>query len=162
MTPYTLLEALKDFIQNETKDLVLPVRVERGRTGPKERPPEIHLMRLPNKEAQTKQIPYILIQFIKSEDDQQPGEDVQSKYWVRIIAAAYAENESDGALSVMNVLTRIRIALLRAGIIGKQFILRPPLESIIYPDSTPPYYLGEMISVWRVPGIESEVENLWH
>lgn len=162
MTPFTLLDALKQFIESETKDLILPVRVDRNGTGPKERAPEVHLMRLPKKDDQTKKIPYVLLQFIKSEDDHQPGERVQSKCWVRIIAATYAEDESEGSLAVLNVLTRIRLALLRAGIIGKQFILRPPLEVIVYPDSTPPYYLGEMMSVWGAPGIESEVENLWH
>ena len=58
--------------------------------------------------------------------------------WVRIIAATYAENEDEGALSVLNVLTRIRLAMLRAGIVGRQFVLRPPLEMIVYPDSTAP------------------------
>lgn len=53
MTPFVLLDELKKFVEAETKDLLLPVRLERGSTGPKERAPEVFTMRL--KKAQKKQ-----------------------------------------------------------------------------------------------------------
>lgn len=160
MTPFILLDELKKFVEAETHDLILPVRVDRNSKEPKERAPDVYIMRLKNKADKTQKIPYILLQLIKSEDSQPEGKELCCESWVRIIAATYAENEDEGALAVLNVLTRIRLALLRAGIIGKQFVLRPPLEMIIYPDSTPPYYLGEMMSVWRTPKMESEA-RLW-
>lgn len=160
MTPFVLLEELKKFIEAETKDLLLPVRMERDSTEPKERIPEVYVMRLKNKAENTKKIPYILLQFIKSEDSHPEGKTVCCESWVRIIAATYGENEDEGALAVLNILTRIRLALLRTGMVGKQFILSPPLETIVYPDSTAPYYLGEMMTVWRMPKMESEV-TLW-
>lgn len=160
MTPVILLEEIKKFIEAELKDLILPVRVEKNGTEPKERTPEVHIMRLKNKTDKTQKIPYILLQFLKSEDGQPEGQNVQSESWVRIVVAAYSENEYDGVLCVLNILTRLRLAFLRAGIIGKQFLLRPPLETIVYPDQTPPYYFGEAMTVWRTPGIESECE-LW-
>ena len=160
MTPFVLLDELKKFIEAETKDLLLPVRLERGSTGPKERAPEVFTMRLKKSADKTNKVPYVILQFIKSEDSQEPGQPVRCKSWVRIIAATYAESEDEGALSVLKVLTRIRLAMLRAGIVGRQFVLRPPLEMIVYPDSTAPYYLGEMMSVWSMPKMESEV-NLW-
>lgn len=80
---------------------------------------------------------------------------------MRIIAATYSEDESEGATCVLNLLTRIRIALLKDGVIGERYMLIPPLEMIVYPDSTAPYYLGEMMTEWKMPIIESEVQKVW-
>ena len=60
MTPLDLLDAMKAFIEKETKDLILPVRVDRKSGEHKERPPEVYTMRLPDKDAETKRIPYVL------------------------------------------------------------------------------------------------------
>lgn len=80
---------------------------------------------------------------------------------VRIVAATYSEDESEGAMCVLNLLTRIRVALLKDGVVGGQFVLKSPLEMIVYPDSTAPYYLGEMMTKWTMPIIESEVQQIW-
>ena len=74
---------------------------------------------------------------------------------------AWAEDESEGAMCVLNLLTRIRVALLKDGVVGGQFVLKSPLEMIVYPDSTAPYYLGEMMTTWAMPIIESEVQQIW-
>lgn len=161
MTPLELLDALKAFIEQKTKDIILPVRVDRKSGESKERPAEVHKMRLPDKDAETQRIPYILLQYIKSTDTQEEGQRPESNCMIRIVVATYSENGEDGALCVLNLLTRIRIALLRDGVIAERFMLKPPLEMIVYPDSTPPYYLGEMMTEWRMPIIESEVQNVW-
>lgn len=161
MTPLELLDALKAFVEEETKDLILPVRVDRKSGGNKERPPEVYKMRLPNKDAETKRIPYVLLQYIKSTDSQEPGEFPESVCMVRIVAATYSEDGEEGAQCVLNLLTRIKIAFLRDGLIAERFLLQQPIEMIVYPDSTPPYYLGEMITQWRMPIIESEVQKVW-
>ena len=57
MTPNILLERLKEFVEANTRDLILEVRVKKGETGPKERAAEVYTMRLPDKDAETKQIP---------------------------------------------------------------------------------------------------------
>lgn len=59
MTPLELLDALKAYIENETRDLLLPVRVDRKSGKNNERPAEIHTMALPNKNAETERIPYL-------------------------------------------------------------------------------------------------------
>lgn len=161
MTPVELLKRLKEFVEEETKDLILSVKVKDGGDGPKERAPEVHIMRLPDKEAETKQIPYILLQFIKGTDTQESGERPDSECSVRIVVATYSEDGGAGALDVLNVITRIRVALLKAGVVGEQFLLKPPIEYIVYPDSTAPYYLGEMMTLWEMPIIEREVQKVW-
>ena len=161
MTPLELLDALKAFIEENTKDILLPVRVDRKSGEAKERPAEVYKMRLPTKDAETKRIPYVLLQYIKSTDAQTVGEPPESSCMVRIVAATYSEDGEEGALCVLNLLTRIRIAFLRDGVIAERFMLKPPIEMIVYPDSTPPYYLGEMMTEWRMPIVESEVQKVW-
>ena len=56
MTPLELLDALKAFIEENTKDILLPVRVDRKSGEAKERPAEVYKMRLPTKDAETKRI----------------------------------------------------------------------------------------------------------
>lgn len=104
---------------------------------------------------------YLLLQYIKSTDTQEQGQDPESECTVRIVAATYSEDESEGAMCVLNLLTRIRVALLKDGVVGGQFVLKSPLEMIVYPDSTAPYYLGEMMTTWAMPIIESEVQQIW-
>lgn len=161
MTPLELLDALKAFIEENTKDILLPVRVDRKSGEAKERPAEVYKMRLPTKDAETKRIPYVLLQYIKSTDTQTAGQPPESSCMVRIVAATYSEDGEEGAMCVLNLLTRIRVALLRDGVIAERFMLKPPVEMIVYPDSTPPYYLGEMMTEWRMPIVESEVQKVW-
>ena len=66
MTPLQLLDALEAFVKQETKDILLPVRVDRKSGENKERAAEVYKMRLPNKTAQTERVPYLLLQYIKS------------------------------------------------------------------------------------------------
>jgi len=174
MTPIVLLDRLKEFIQENTGDIILAVRPVKNKTlptpGPKpkskpepeeitHRAAEVHLMRLPDKDAETNRVPYILLQYLTGKDAHEPGEQPDSESRVRIIIATYSENDSEGALDVLNVLTRIRNALLKAGVIGNQFLLRKPLEYMVYPDDTQPYFFGEMISIWEMPKIKREVNT---
>ena len=48
MTPLELLDALEAFVKQETKDILLPVRVDRKSGENKERAAEVYKMRLPN------------------------------------------------------------------------------------------------------------------
>ena len=50
MTPTVLLEAMKAYIQEKTKDILLPVRSKRGEEAG-DRPPNVFLMNLPKKEG---------------------------------------------------------------------------------------------------------------
>lgn len=159
MTPVILLDNLEEFVKEKTKDIKLQVRVrgpERGQE--KERAADVYKMRLPKKEDQIEKVPYILLQFLTGKDGEvQEGSACQ----IRIVVAAYAENDSMGAYDVLNVLLRIRSELHKTGIIGGYFALKKPLEYLVYPDSTQPYFLGEMITNWSIPEIKREVEAIW-
>lgn len=159
MTPVILLDNLEEFVKEKTKDIKLQVRVRKPeREQEKERAADVYKMRLPKKEDQIEKIPYILLQFLTGKDGEvQEGNTCQ----IRIVVAVYAEDDSMGGYDVLNVLLRIRSELQKVGIIGGYFALKKPLEYIVYPDSTQPYFLGEMITNWSIPGIKREVEAIW-
>lgn len=157
MTPVLLLDNLEEFVKDKTKDIKLQVRV-RKLEQEKERAADVYKMRLPKKEDQTEKVPYILLQFLTGKDGEvQEGSTCQ----IRIVVATYAENDSMGAYDVLNVLLRIRSELQKTRIIGGYFVLEKPLEYLVYPDSTQPYFLGEMITNWSIPEIKREVEAIW-
>ena len=157
MTPVILLDNLEEFVKEKTKDIKLQVRVRKPEQE-KERAADVYKMRLTKKEDQTEKVPYILLQFLTGKDGEvQEGSACQ----IRIVVATYAENDRMGAYDVLNVILRIRSELQKAGIIGGYFALKKPLEYIVYPDSTQPYFLGEMITNWSIPEIKREVEAIW-
>lgn len=163
MTPINLIDALKEFIEEQVKDIFLSVRTKGENAPPQSRAAGVYKMRLPDKDSETKLVPYILLQFLTGKDAQEPGNDPESECKVRIVVATYSEDGGVGAYDVLNVITRIRVALLKTGIIAEQFLLKleSPLEYIVYTDDTAPYYLGEMITTWELPAIEREVQNTW-
>lgn len=162
MTPVILLECLKDFVEDTTKNMKLQARV-RGNNPEeqKEKRPEVFLMRLPNREAKQTRVPYILLQLLTGKDDQQERQPPESTAQIRVVACTYSEDESTGAMDVMNVIMRLRSELQKAGIIGERFVLQHPLEYLIYPDDTAPYFFGEMILNFSIPTIKREVEEIW-
>lgn len=162
MTPIILLDRLEEFVKKVTGDIKLQVKVRNlNPEEEKERAANVYKMRLPKKEDQVQQIPYILLQFINGKDDKKEKEPEESMCAVRIVIATYSEDGGQGAYDLLNVILRIRSELEKAGIIGGQFVLQKPLEYIVYPDSTEPYYLGEMITNWSIPTIKREVEEIW-
>jgi len=160
VTAIDLLDSLKDFIENCTQDMLLSVRQKPSETEIILKPPEVHKMRLPKKDDKTKRVPYILLQFLTGKDMQPPGVDPSSECNIRIVVATYSENESEGSMDLLNVLSRVRLSLLKAGVVGGCFEIKKPLEFMAYPDETAPYYLGEMITLWDMPAVEREA-TLW-
>lgn len=159
MTPIDLLTSLKTFIEECTKDIILQTRATKGEQ--KQRAAEVHLMKLPDVEAETKKIPYILLQLLTGQDEEDKGEPRSSECKIRVIVATYSEDGGEGALDVLNVITRIRMKLLKESVVAERYILKMPLEYMVYPEDTAPYHLGEMMLIFSIPAIEREVQVIW-
>ncbi len=159
MNRVILLNRLKDFTLEVTKDLLMPVKIQSKTDSKTERTAEVHLMRLPDSKAAHKKAPYVLHQFITGADQQTPGSRDTSTATVRSIFCVYSDNEEEGGMILLNLMERLRIALLRQRVIGDQFTLdlEAKLETLCYPDDTAPYFAGEMVSVWKLPTVEREV-----
>lgn len=162
MTPVFLLENLQQFIKAKTADIILPVRTRTGSNEVKERAVEVYKMGLPEPDDVQQKVPYILVKFLTGADEKKPGEPEEGSCKVRIIFAVYSENGQDGPLALLNLILRVRSELKRAGTIGGgQFVLNLPLEYIVYQDTTPPYYMGEMITNWSIPVVQRDVTEIF-
>lgn len=160
MTAIELLFQLKLFTEDAVSELLLPVRMQKDDDEPPPpRPADVYLMRLPDSKAATKKAPYIIHQVITGSDSQQEGERERGIAAVRTIFCVYSEDEQAGGMLLLNLMERLRIALLRQVVIGDQFQLdlRNNFDRLIYPDDTAPYYAGEMMSNWIMPSVEREV-----
>lgn len=161
MTPIILLDDLQKFIEENTADILLEVKVRTGPATEKERAAKVYKLALPEKDDNTQQIPYILLKVLTGADEKKDNQPKSSDVRVRMIIATYSQNEKQGQLALLNLILRIRERLQKQHIIGGRFCLEYPFEYIIYQDTTPPYYLGEIMTTWSIPSIEREVQETW-
>lgn len=161
MTPIILLDDLQKFIKENTADILLEVKVRTGTATEKERAAKVYKMGLPEKDDSTQQIPYILLKVLTGEDGKEDLQPKSSKVRVRMLVAVYSQDGERGPLALLNLILRIRERLQKQHIIGERFCLEYPFEYIIYQDTTPPYYLGEIMTIWSIPTIEREVREIW-
>lgn len=160
MTPVFLMECLQTFLQEKTKDIILPVRIRTGSNEAKERAAEVFKMGLPQEDDAMQKVPYILIKFLTGEDEKEKGQPKESNCKIRLIFTVYNEDGQDGPLSLLNLILRVRSELQKAEVIGGQFALQMPLEYIVYQDTTPPYYMGEIMTNWSIPTIQRDIGTI--
>lgn len=161
MNRIDLLHSLKAFSELATKDILMPVSVQKGDTKQRDRAAEVHLMRLPDSSSARKKAPYIIHQLITAKDQQNEGQWPEATAQVRSICCVYNANEEEGALMLLNLVERLRIALLRNVVIGDRYELdlKSGLEALYYPDDTAPYFMSEMVSTWKLPPVQREVRE---
>ncbi len=161
MTPVVLLDDLQKFIEENTKDILLEVKVRTGPATEKQRAAKVYKMGLPEKDDTTQQIPYVLLKVLTGADKREERQQKSSEVRVRMIVATYSQDGEQGPLALLNVILRIRERLQKQHIIGGRFCLKYPFEYIIYQDMEAPYYVGEIMTAWSIPTIEREVQKLW-
>ncbi len=159
MTKERLLEEFKVFLENTTKHYKLPTSVQKGDTEQIFRAPDIYKMRLPDSNDAKKKAPYIIVQYITGKDFHREAKTSQSNAIVRLIFCVYNKDEEEGAISLLNVMETVRMELMKRVLIGKCFKLDTDagVESLVYPEETAPYYVGEMMCTVFVPPTEREV-----
>lgn len=159
MTKNVLLDVLAAFTSDAVSDLILPVRASKAVPDPEDRAAEVYKMRLPDSKSAKDKAPYILHQIITGGDKQPSGQKIDCRATVRSIFVVYDDDESEGALNLLNLMERLRIRLLQQVVIGEQFELnlQEGVETMIYPDDTAPYFMGEMVTVWNLPPVQREV-----
>ncbi|MCL2487351.1 MAG: hypothetical protein FWE80_01570 [Oscillospiraceae bacterium] len=165
MTKVRFLEVLKTFTEDAVSGILLPVQEQKedGGVTPDPREAEVYSMRLIKSTSAKKAAPYIIHQIITGKDSQVPGGQCAGFAVVRSIFCVYNEDEQEGALSLLELMERLRIALLKAVVIGGAFMLdlTEGVEMLVYPDDTSPFYAGEMVSTWSIPGVPREVPEMW-
>ncbi len=156
MTPIDLMEQFKIFAEKELKDLIFPVQTSPTEEA-KYRAPEVFLMNLPDENAQKDRAPYVVLQFLNGNDAQEEGQEEESVCNIRVVVCAYSDDLSEGPMYVLNMLTRLRIALLNDRVLASRYALRMPVEYLVYPDNPAPFFFGEMMTVWEIPTIKRRI-----
>ena len=138
MTRLNLLDALTSFTNEVMREILLPVRRQKGdEEEPAERPPLVYRQRLPDVKSATAKAPYILHQIVTGEDEQKPGEPTDSSVEVRSLFCVYGEDDQEGALRLLTTVEHFRQELLMHGVIAKQFALdlSQKLSTLYYTDN---------------------------
>lgn len=154
MTPLDLLESLKAYCEENTKDMLLVARVPENGKEAGERPPQVFIGNLPDKESEKKAAPYILLKLLSKKVD-----DEENICRVRIICVTFSEDKQENYIQCLNLLTRIETKLLEDVVIDNRYSCQKPIESIMYDDDLEVYQIGEMMTIWELPKPERDVRK---
>ena len=169
-TKVGLLSALKDFTTETVKGLLLPVkRQKQDEREPPHRAATVFMARLPDMTSFEKKAPFILHQVVTGEDGLKNANrgtgresrlELQSSAVIRSVFCVYHPDEQEGGLALLNIMEEMRIALLTYPTLNRVFELdlKEGISQMVYPETgergTAPYYLGEMVTQWRLPAIK--------
>lgn len=154
MTPLELLESLKGYCEENTKDMRLVARVPENGKEAGERPPRVFIGNLPDKESEKKEAPYILLKLLTKKVD-----DEESVCRVRIICVTFSEDKQENYIQCLNLLTRVETRLLEDVTIADRYSCQKPIETILYDDDLEVYQIGEMMTIWEVPKAERNIRQ---
>ena len=154
MTPLDLLEALKAYCEEITKDMRLLTRVPKNGTQAANRPPAVFVGNLPDKESEKKAAPYILLKLLTGKDDNE-----ESICRVRIICVTFSEDKQENYIQCLNLLTRIKTKLLEDVVVDSRFSCQKPIEFIVYDDDLEVYQIGEIMTVWEMQQVKRDVRQ---
>ncbi len=174
MTWNDLLETFLVWTREALQELRLPARqeitykknpetgeLEEQHQGAEVAPVAVYLHRLPDNDN-AEALPYVLHQIVTHRDIQPVGQrELSCQTVIRSVFCVYGSDEQESARLLLNVMERVRIALLEQFALDERFILnrQTGLEFLVYPDSdhSAPYAMGEMISTWGVPEVHRDV-----
>lgn len=162
MTRTQLIEDLKAFVENSLKDFILPTKLKKGDLEQKFRSPVVFKQRVPDSSSATDKAPCVLLQLTDGSDVQNSGDKLASTAHVRIVFMIYCNDEQEGAMSLLEVMERLRIDLLKTVFLNNQYVLDTTagVETHVYNDDTAPFYIGEMSTTWQMPPVKREVSFL--
>lgn len=154
MTSLDLLESLKEYCEEITKNMRLIARVPENGTEAGERPPKVFIGNLPPKEDERKETPYILLKLLTSKADEK-----EKICKVRIICVTFAEDKQENYIQCLNLITRIETKLEEDVVIAERYSCQKPIEYIVYDDDREVYQVAEMMTIWEIPGVERNVRQ---
>lgn len=169
-TKVGLLYALKAFTDRVTGNMKLPVkRQSRDEKDPPPRAAAVFLARLPDMTSFEKKAPFILHQAVTGLDElgnvnrgtgMQIRRELESRCVIRSVFCVYNPDGQEGGLTLLNLMEEMRTALLLFPVLDNVFELdmNEGISQMVYPETgergTAPYYLGEMVTTWKLPVIK--------
>ena len=160
MNRVMLLEALKVRQTEDLNDLLMPTVPKKDKPSVL-RPVEIFKGKLPDRKSETEKAPYIVNAVLNSNFYRNPGEEPTGLCTIRSTMCVYNENNEEGSLMILNLLERLRISYLKNPIVDGVFELmfdeEHPIQDLVYPDETMPFFMADQVTVWKLPPVEREV-----
>ena len=148
MTPISLVDKLTEFIRSVVAELDLETNVPGMKKAP-----EVIPGYLPAKKPQAKQktpdFPYVIVRYI---EDTAGEEDIAI---VKIYAGTYSEDEQQGWRDAMNVITKIKTALLKKRFLGP-FKIEDPIKTELPEEQPCPEWAAFLILNITIPRIIEE------
>lgn len=163
MNRVMLLEALKVRQTEDLKDLLMPAVPTKKNPEPGIRPVQIFQGKTPDKNSETEKAPYIVNAILNSTFYRNPGEEPTSLVTVRSTLCVYNKDNEEGAMMLLNLLERLRISYTMNPILDKTFQClfdkENPIQDLVYPDETMPFFMADQVTVWSLPPVEREVRK---
>jgi len=149
MTPIALVDRLIEFITPVVAEYVLPSNVPGISKAP-----QVISGYLKEKKPMAKQeppdFPYVIVRYL---DDTDTDEGATAN--VKIIAGTYSEDTQDGWRDCMNVITKIKVALLKQRFFGP-FKIEKPIKTELPEDQPYPEWVAFLNLTVTIPQVQEE------
>jgi hypothetical protein len=150
MTPIVLVDELVKFIESVVDEFELQSNVSGVKKSPQVVPGWLKEKK-PNQQQDPPDFPYVIVRYI--EDNDTGNGNLAT---VRIIAGTYSEDVQDGWRDCMNVLTRIKVALLKQPIVGKVFRVEHLIKTELPEEQPFPEWVAFMTLNVTMPSVQEE------
>lgn len=152
MTPIILVDELVKFIKPVVAEFVLQTNQQGVTKAPQvlagfldeKKPPMAGQQGSPD-------FPFVIVRYL--EDDDTEDSNIAT---IRIYAGTYSLDAQNGWRDAMNVITRIKQALLKQRIIGKQFWVEKPMKTEMPEDQPFPEWVAVLSFNMVIPQVEQE------
>lgn len=156
-----LMETVRNFIEDDLKEIRLKVKQAEWNDQPLERAVKVFAYMTPNPSDNKEIVPYILLQMIKGEDGEDAETSVlESTATIRGYVALFDWEAEEGQRALLNIIEKLRLDLLSRGVIGGKYELLKPFEYRFYDDMTMPYHEAEFIMNWRIQPVKRIIPEL--
>lgn len=153
MTECDLLKVFKNYIETVVSDMILSARVDQTGKESVKRAPNVFIGALPDKVAERREVPYILLKLLTTKDT-----DEESEAYIRVVIVTYAQDKLENYMQCISILSRLRLRLLEDGLIGNKYECKKPLETLLYEDDLEVYQIGELMAIFSLPRISRKIE----
>jgi hypothetical protein len=155
MTPIILVDELIEFIKPVVANFELQTNVK---DAPKKAPQVVGGFlneKKPGDKQDPPDFPWVIVRYL---DDDDTVDDNTAK--VRIIAGTYSQDAQDGWRDALNVITRIKQALLKEKFFGRAFIVEKPIKTEQPEEQPYPEWVAMMTVTVTMPQIQYEGGDL--
>lgn len=138
------LQSLKKFIESELEGDVTTV-------------PAVHIGYLPKKthvNVEENEFPFVILRPLEGEDS-----DHETGFATIKLLFGTKSDDDEGFIDVLNVMERVRIALLKKRVLDQRYRLELPYKWKFHEEQPEPEWIGEATTKWLLPTVHEEVEE---